>query len=698
MSVRFRVSMCMLVVAGWCVPVSPLMAQSIELDAIVVSGTSQRSIHDVARPVTVVDKAAIDEKAGSTLGVLLESLPGMANASFGAGVGRPVIRGMGGSRVKILQNGSDVADVSAMSSDHAPMADAGAARQIEVLYGPATLIYGGGAIGGVVNVEDERIHEQPLDSVNGSLGVKGSSVDEGYHVDASVDAGRGNWVLHLDGFDRDADHYRSGSEAGRSYRIANSDSQGQGGAVALSWADGQHGFVGGSVSFLDHDYGVPYTSGDPFRVQPKQVRYDLKGAWWPDLDGAWSWVEEWRSALSFSDYEHAETEPGLDVALFDQQSWEFQSHIRHAPMGEWQGSVGIQLAWQELALCHDHGGCSGIPSHEAPWDGSMGYNLQNRLLHGYHFSHDTPMPTTQTLQTGLFMVEQRDWKHGTLEVGARVDRVRVEADPDPVNLVWRQARSYYKDKTFTPVTLSAAATWVLDGQQRLGISLARAQRAPDTPALYWNGDHHATFSFQLDNPDLGIETAYTLDIDWLYQGDTNHWRVALYYYQFDDYLYNDLKSFADPFHGNAVYRHEQVDARFYGSEFSLRHELGNAWQVDAGADVVKAEQRDGQPLPRIPPASFLLALNWAQAGWQARLETRSVLSQHQVAATESRTAGFVFINASAGYRQTLKRGAIHWQLAVQNLMDEYALNHVSYLKQIAPLPGRNITLGARYRF
>ncbi|MEC9254359.1 MAG: TonB-dependent receptor plug domain-containing protein, partial [Pseudomonadota bacterium] len=278
------------------------------LDTIVVTGGGDRSVYDTAQPVSVLDTDDIHKNAGDNLGTLLESLPGVANASFGAGVGRPVIRGMSGSRVKILQNGTDTSDLSAMSSDHSPMAEPSAGEQIEIVYGPSTLLYGGGAIGGVVNVIDGRIHEIIVPGIRGQVSAKYSSVDEGQHLEGMLDLGKGNWNLHLDGFSRDASDYSSGEQGdiptgNNSGEIENSDTSGSGGAIGLSWVDSQYGFIGGSVSTLEYDYAVPNLDEESFRVTPEQVRYDLKGAWTP-MTGI---IEEWRTEITFNDYEHAET-------------------------------------------------------------------------------------------------------------------------------------------------------------------------------------------------------------------------------------------------------------------------------------------------------------------------------------------------------------------------------------------------------
>ncbi len=681
-----------------------------QLDTVVVSSAGQNSVYDVAQPVTVLDKNAVNANPGATLGTLLEGTPGISNASFGPGVGRPVLRGMSGSRVKILQNGSNSADLSAMSSDHSPMAEATSAEQIEIVHGPATLLYGGGAIGGVVNLIDRRIHEQPLTGVHGQVGSTISTVDNGHNLNALLDSGQGNWVLHLDGFQRSAGDYSSGSgnsSAGQNQgRIANSDSKGQGGALALSWADGKQGFAGITLSTLEYDYGVPNTDGTDFRVKPSQTRLDIKGGWRPHSDGLFGWIEEWRSELSVNDYQHDETDGALVVGLFDQQTTELQSRIRHQNFGRWSGSIGIQVQQQKLALCHNHAGCSSIPAYpQLSWDGSMGPNFTalNSSDGTLLFAHDTPMPITTSLDSGVFIVEQRDWQHGTLELGARLDIRTIEADPDLIRPASRREQSYYDDKTFRPLTLSAAGTWVLAEEQRLALSLARVQRAPDAAELYWNGDHHATFSFQLDNPDLTVETAHSIDLNWLYAGRDNQLRVALYHYRFRDYIYNDLKSIRDPFHGDAVYRHEQADARFSGGEFSWQHSLSQRWSVELGADAVHARLTSGADLPRTPPTSLLLALSWQHQngqhqGWAAWVESRTVASQKRTAANEDPSDGYTLLNASLTYHQPLAYSKLLWRLAASNLTDQYALNHVSYLKHAAPLAGRNVQLGLNWSF
>ena len=667
------------------------------MDEVVVIG-QQAAVFDVAQPVTRLDGDVIREEAKSTLGDLLERLPGVSNASFGPGVGRPVIRGMASSRVKVLSNGTDSADVSAMSSDHAPMAELSAAQTIEVVQGPATLRYGGGAIGGVVNVSDGRIHRNAVDGTEVTASSAVSSLDEGRSLAVTVDSGNGNWVLHADGFVRRSEDYKaasSGRKTGqRGGTIVNSDTRGRGGALGLSrTTDG--GFIGLSVARLEYQYGVPNEHDEPARVEPEQTRYELRGA----IYQPYTWIDEWRLNLSYNDYLHDETEGSFVVGLFDQDTVQFHTDADLVLSENWTATVGVQWSQRDLALCHDHSGCNTIPDYsDRSWDGEQGLNLF--LFNDYLFAHDTPMPETTTQDIGVFWIGQRDWEHGMVEVGVRVDERTIELDENAIRPSHRQQASYYDDREFTPVSISVAGTWILNDQQRLGLSLARAQRAPDAEELFWNGDHHATFSFQLDNGDLDIETAYTLDINWLYQEGHQAIRLATFVYEFEDYIYNDLKAFSDPFHGNAVYRHEQADARFYGAEASWDVAVDDNVGIELAADWIRARLTSGDTdnLPRTPVPTLTAAINWQMGDWQARAESRTHARQTNAAATEVGTNGYTQLNASINYKAVLAGTDLNVSLKGNNLSDTYGQSHTSYLKDYAPIPGRNFVLAATVKY
>lgn len=662
-------------------------------ELVITSGSSQRALSEVAQPVYVLDTAELQKQHGDTLGSLLANTPGVANSSFGPGVGRPVLRGMSANRVRVMINGNDAADVSAMSSDHAAMSEPVDARRVEIIHGPGTLVYGGGAIGGIVNVLDSRIHSQPLYGFSGTAGLRFSSADKGRQARAALDAGGGPWVLHMDGFVRRSDDYLAAGDAAEMIRIANSDTRAEGGSVALSLADSERGHLGLAVSQLDYDYAVPNDEQEDVRIAPEKTRYELTAS----LRDLSRWLAEWRIDFADNDYRHRERHDDVTVGLFDKQGQELKTLIDLHLSDNWQGKLGLHVVSTDLALCHDHDGCSAIPDYSyLPWDGSQGVNFV--LLDGYAFVHDTPMPLTETRDMALFAVQEFYWAQGIIEFGLRVEERRIASDPSSIRPAGRQPADYYDTRRFHPATLMLAGTWAPLPRHKFGVSLARAQRAPDAEEMLWNGPHHATFSYQLDNPDLDLETARTLDLTWSYYGDTVDGHVALFYYDFDGFIYNDLKAVSDPYHGLPVYRHEQDDTRLAGFEASLRlplEQLAEGTAFSVFADHVRARLTGRhEDLPRTPPASAGLALERHNGPWFSRVDVRHFAAQRRVADNETASGSYTTVNAQIAWQQA------PWQLAVKgyNLGNTAGLNHVSYLKEQAPIMGRNIVLELNVAF
>ena len=665
-------------------------SEEVALDKVNVTASGQ-VLDDVAQPMRVLSKEEMQAQNGDTIGELLEGLPGIANASFGAGVGRPVIRGLGGNRVKMAINGTDSADVSAMSSDHAPMVDAANADQLEVIYGPNTLRFGSGAMGGVINMADSRFHEVPLHGYQGRVQSSISSANEGTNLSTSFDVGQGRWVMHVDGFARSSENFQAGN--GETINNTSSDSQGVNLGVNHIHTNGNaHGLA---VSMLDYEYGVPNPDNDRAMVEPSQLRLDAQS-----IVYSLPYVEKIKTQFTHIDYEHGETFDDTVVGLFDKTSSEFKTTLSWSNIAGWQSNLGLQWSKQNLELCHDHSGCPDIPNYsQLSWNGEAGSNLNNDVVDGIQFSHDTPMPLTDTQDLGLFWVMERDWAMGLLELGARYDQRTIKADPVSIRPSYRQAASYYDDKTFDSASLSAAMTWRID-THKLGLSVSRSQRAPAADEMYWNGDHHATFSFQLDNTALDLETAHSLDLTWLYDGRDYRMQAAVYYYDFDGYIYNDLKAMVDPFHGNPVYRHEQKDAWFSGAEWQLDYHLNPNWQWFMRADVVKAQlkQGDNKNLPRTPPITSTTGVKYFAGHWQFSSDIKYYAEQNDVAENESPTADYYVFNLYGAYTLVMAKSAVEFYAKAHNLTDEFGRNHVSYLKEYSPVVGRNINLGVTYTF
>ena len=551
------------------------------LDAISVTASGQ-SLDEVVQPIKVMGEAELKQANGTSLGELLQNMPGISNASFGPGVGRPVIRGLSGNRVKIAVNGSDAADVSAMSSDHAPMAEAVNAEQVEVIYGPGTLFFGCGAIGGVINLADDRFHDVPLVDNEGSSVVEAevrssvSSVDQGTQLSAQANVGLGkSWVFHVDGFQRESENYESPKG-----EVENTATEAQGFNVGVSHIS-DSGSSGVAVSYLDYEYGVPNEDNEAASVTPTQLRFDAVN----ETLFSSQYLEGIKTQLSVNDYEHEELDEGEIVGFFDKQNMELKSVISFSDIWDNKNKMGLHVNFQELAICHDHDGCDGVPDYShLSWDGSKGPNFDivtDNDGNTIEFAHDTPMPETETLDTAVFGLITRDWMIGQYggkqEYAIRLDYRSIKADPVSIRPASRQDSSYYDEETYLTTTASAGWTWLLNSEngseQKWGLSIAHSERAPQADEMYWNGDHHATFSYQLDNPDLEKEIAHTLDITWQYFDEKQQWDAAAYYYDFDGYIFNQLQNVKDPYHGNDVYQFVQEAAYLTGFEVSWQYSL-----------------------------------------------------------------------------------------------------------------------------
>lgn len=692
-------------------PIIPLILTSASISSYAgaVDKVPSSEEHDVIEEVVVTEQAPppsslssplLDEEAlrgnrGSALGELLEDLPGVSNGSFGQGVARPIVRGLSGNRVQILSNGSDTADLSAMSSDHAPMADIAAADSVQLIRGPSALRYGNSVLGGVVNVQSGRIHEDAYEGLGGRLTAGYATNHQQSTLIGLLDAGDGTNAIHLDAFKRKSDNYHSGSGTGsqRSGEILNSDTESQGTGFGYSRRF-ERGYTGVSLSHLSSDYAVPNEDNADARVKPIQRRYDFKSG--VELDS--EWLSYWQAQLAWSDYEHDETLDGQVDGLFLQTYGEAQTELTYALNSGWHGFFGLAYSQRYLELCHDHSGCPDIPDRSNDtWDGTQGSDFT--VHHGYEFAHDTPMPLTTTKDAAIFLTGHKALRahadrNMSIELGMRYQPRTISANPDSIRANFRRDENYYQDRKFKPLTLSAALDVDLTPNTYLIVTLSRQQRAPAADELYWNGDHHATFSFQLDNPDLRMETAHALEANWHGKIDKSQWQLAGYFYDYSGYIYNDLKTFTDPFHGNSVYRHEQEDARLAGLELGWEYSLTEqlVWKTQAATNRGWLTDNGGEQLPRMPSDNLSQRMEYRYNQGQLAAEWQYQAPQNRLGPAETATDGYYQINLVWHAQYQMLKQLLEVDLKVNNLTNRYGQQHVSWLKDYAPVMGRNISM------
>lgn len=634
-------------------------AEAQDIDRVVITASPLRqNAEEHAQPAEVLAGEALDEARGATLGETLGKVPGVQSSNFGAGVGRPVIRGMDGPRVGVLSGGMGSQDVSTISQDHATAVEPFLADQIEVLKGPATLIYGSGAIGGVVNLVDGRIAERPLDgTLSGRAELRYDSASRGRTGMLRVDASGadGALVLHADGVHRTLEDYDTPDG-----EQANSFVETRTGAVGASIV-GDAGFLGVAFSRYDNLYGNPGEPGDAATGEPgvtldmRQDRVDLKGGW----QRAFGIFEGLRFGFAHTAYEHTEFEGSEVGTRFVNDADEGRFELTHKPFGAWRGAVGFQASDRTFEAIGD----------------------------------EAFVPRTNTRAQGLFWIEQAKWGALQLDLGARTDRVRSAPSGGP-------------RRNFTPVSLAAGASWRFNDAWRVSLNLDRAERAPAEEELFADGPHVATASYEVGDATMREERANRVELGAHFHGGRFDAEASVYRTRFDGFIYlRDTGTSTVPDPGEdplPIRQWSQADAVFQGFEAEVTaHVIDNAagaFDVRFFGDHVRAELDGGESLPRIPPSRYGVDLRWHADSWRASLGATRVLRQNDVAPGETETPGYTLVDAHFAWHHDTDR--LGWELFLDgnNLTDRTARVHTSFLKDSVVLPGRNLSAGVRVFF
>ena len=657
----------------------------LELGYSVVSASAlASSVQEMTTPAEVLEGDQLVLRRGATLGETLDGLPGVHAASFGAGASRPVIRGLDGGRVKVLSDGVDVLDASTVSQDHAVSVEPLLAERIEVLKGPATLLYGGGAIGGVVNVIDRKVPIYvPEDGVEGELELRANSVaNEGAGL-FGLTAGAGNVAVRVEGVKRQADDYEIPGAAGepRSDKQAGSyndtDSYSLGGSfigergylgLAYSRQENRYGLLahehvdcdphGNHWHCGEHEHGEEEHEGEeehhdehggavPY-ISMKQDRWDLRGELSDPLPG----FELARLRAGHSEYRHAEIEGGEKSAVFENRASEARLELTHQPLLGWRGVLGGQTTQRDFA----------------------------------RFTAENPMPQTLTRNHALFLLEEYTAGAWRYELGARHEWQDIDAD------------SGAPDTDHAGTSLSAGAVWTFAPEYSLGFSLSRSQRLPTAEELYAYGPHAASRTIEQGNPDLDEETAHNAEVTLRRFAGPTTFSLSLFRNAVDDFIYAaDLGR--NPGGGYREVEYRQDDAVLTGLEGEVRHQFTDSFAATLFGDHVRGKLKNGGDLPRIPADRLGVRLEQRfSAALDGQLEFSRVQRQDELAAFESETAGYNMLGAGLSYRGSLSRADYQLYLKADNLLDAEARQHSSLIKDEVLLPGRNLTVGMRVTF
>ncbi|MEO7031282.1 MAG: TonB-dependent receptor [Herbaspirillum sp.] len=637
------------------------------LPEVVVSSTPFGSSESaqILAPAKVLSGDELRNKLGNSLGDTLSQELGVSASAFGAGASRPIIRGMEGPRVKILQNGMSVSDVSSLSNDHAVATDGATARQIEILRGPAALLYGSGAIGGLVNVINDRIPTELLAQPSGDVEVRHSSIDQGNNLSLSVDGASGPIGLHIDSSLRNAGDYSIPGNAvqndpnSASGRLPNSftreNNLGLGASYIADW-----GHIGASVGVLNDHYGIP-TAENSF-IDLSQKRYDVDGLIKQPLAG----FASLKFKLGITDYQHTEkTQDGTPVTDFSNKSAETRLELTHLPFYGWRGSFGLQTEDGKFSALS---AASGTPN---------------------------TVPTTQSSTIAGFLVEERDFGPLRASAGARLESVK------------RRPEDGLPERSFNLGSSSLGALWSFMPGYGLGATLSLAQRAPATEEMYSNGPHESTTTYDIGDPTLQKEVSRNIEITLQKTTGLIRWKANLFQNRVHNFIYGradgtrlDANGTVDA-DGEFLQRFwSQGDATIRGAEAEISYNLrGPGLSLRVFTDTSHGVLDDAGNLPLQPAMRFGADFGYRQGAWRSGLSVIHARAQDRLATFEtSATPGYTQLDANLSYTQHYGAYDVTWFAIAKNMLNQDIRLATSVLKDRVPQPGRNLIIGIRTSF
>jgi iron complex outermembrane receptor protein len=663
-------------------------------DEIVVTAPYVERL-DILAGTSAVSGELLAEKTRAQLGDILSSLPGVSATSFSPGASRPVLRGYQGNRVAVLTDGIGNIDASNTSADHAVTIDTLTVERIEVLRGPAVLLFGGQAVGGAVNALDKRIPRAVPDEpvhVDAIAGYGSASRD--WSGGASVDVPlTDRVVVHLDGSYRDSDDLRTGGYvlssnlraevldfaaeeqaegnlaeaaearelAGQRGRISNSAVKSWTAAGGIAFID-DGGNLGVSYSVYDTSYGIPARPGTshahegeggeeaPVTIGLRQYRVDFRG----EVVMGDGLFDRLRLRAGYADYSHTEFEGDEIGTVFNSQGLEARAEIIQNDRGGWRGASGVQYQTRDLEA----------------------------------IGAEAFVPPNKSSQYGLFTLQELKLGNLDAEVALRFDTAELRADTLGIS------------RSFDNFSAALGLGYHI-GDLKIGANISRTGRAPAVEELFSDGPHIATQAYEVGNPTLRSERAWNGELYARYDTPNAAFSATLYSNRFDNFIYeSETGEIRDDL---PVFQYFQRDAKVWGVEFQGSKKLANLGDFDVSVDGVADYTRakisgTGGNIPRIPPLRLLGGIEMGSANLDLRGEVEWSDSQTRTAAFETPTDGFTLVNASATWRPFGKERNIALIASANNIFDVTARRAASFTKDFTPLAGRDFRVTARVSF
>lgn len=660
--------------------------QATTLDTIRIKAHPlEQTSKDFAVADTVVDQKRLAQGA-VTIGEALSGETGISSNQFGAGSSRPVIRGQDGPRIKILQNSSENIDVSTLSPDHAVTVDPALAKQVEVIRGPSTLLFGAGTVGGLVNVTDSKLPTaMPEKGYEGNVGLRYNTGSDEKLATAGVTLGLGDQVaLRVEGLKREANDYIAPDyvhEGEKERRVDNTFAKGQTVNVGLSWIY-DRGFTGISYSNRQDQYGLPGHSHEyeschlhglslhcgehdhdedghdhedhdqdhaheagPW-IDLKSERYDVR----TELDDPFAGFKKLRAQASYTDYQHDEIEEDTISTRFKNKGYDGRLELVHNPLGAWEGVIGTQYGQQKLEL-------TGEEAFLAP---------------------------NTTKKWSVFALEHAQLNDVHVELAARVDQQKIDIDD-----------SSKKDFDGSAFSVSGAANWEFAPNYKLSLVTSHQERLPLAQELYADGGHFATNTYELGNDQLSKEKSNNVELGFHYDDNTFDYHVHVYHNWFDDYIYAQT---LDRYKDFRLVQYAQDKAKFYGAEAEAGYQISPIYKLSVFGDYVRGKI-DNDNAPRVPAGRLGTKLNADfDDHWSGSAEYYHVFQQDKIAAYETDSQSYNMLNLGVAYSGNYSNVSDYRVfLNANNLLDDQVYQHASFLSTI-PQVGRNFSVGVNFSF
>ena len=643
------------------------------LQEVTVTGNPLGS-SDLIAPVTQLSGTELLLRTKTTLGETLDGLPGVSSTYFGPNASRPIIRGLDGDRIRILNNGGGSLDVSNLSYDHAVTLDPLSIERIEVLRGPGALMYGGSAVGGVVNVIDNRIAREPQfdesGGVSGKANLNLATGNSEHGKGLLLEAGNTRYQLHVDAFDRQTGNVSvpidlactQNGVTTTQRKICNSASSTSGQALGGS-VFFDHGYLGASASNYTSNYGT--VAEDNVTIGMKSTRYALEG----EVRNLGGFVERVKGQYSQTDYAHTEFEGARQGTVFKNTGNDLRLEAHLAKSGNLDGMFGLQTQSNRFSA-----------------DGAEAF-----------------APYSKTDQTAAFAYEEMATSWGKLSLGGRLESVRVESfgSPDPTVVRFTQGVRDFKTGSY-----ALGSLWNVAPGWKLTSNLAYTERAPKDYELFANGPHLATGTYEEGSSAIKKEKSGNLDVGANWTAGAHRFSVNGYVSRFQNYIGLSNTGRIDAERDMPIYQFQQVRARFVGMESSGNVRLlegASTLDLALRGDVVRATNQDsGQALPRIAPWRIGSTLLWGRGPWGTNLGFDHSGAQQRVPVTDRATAAYTLWNLGGTYRTRAGAASLLWFARLDNITNQLAYSASSVLTTTAfpkaPLPGRSLKVGLQASF